>query len=339
MANDYTPTTWAAAVLTKLGYPVTKGGVQALAGWAKAEGGHWNNQAHYNPLNTTQPEPGAGNTGSQGNIKVYKTWDQGIDATVQTLKNGRYSGILSGLRSGDAGAVASAIGNSPWGTSGGLVRQTINATSGSVPHLATPTAPAIAAPSAPTTIQPTTIQPTAPAFDPRAAVGAFLADGGVKSASAVQGLLAARMAAPANPMAAPAMASYGQQTRTQTPASSTSASASTMPSGTAHFEGKTVAAWIAPALQYARQHGWKGAVNNGYRSYADQQRIYNSGVRPAAKPGTSNHEGSDFPRGAVDVSDAQQLSQILQNSPYAGKLVWAGAKDPVHFSHPHNGSY
>jgi hypothetical protein len=120
-----------------------------------------------------------------------------------------------------------------------------------------------------------------------------------------------------------------------------SASFSTPPtqSGVASFEGKKVAAWIKPALVYARNHGWKGQVNSGYRSFADQTRIYNSGVRPAAKPGTSNHEGTDFPRGAVDVSDAQTLARILARSPYGKRLTWAGAKDPVHFSHPHGGSY
>ena len=56
-------------------------------------------------------------------------------------------------------------------------------------------------------------------------------------------------------------------------------------------------------------------------------------------PGTSNHEGSAFPRGAVDVSDAAQLSSILLGSPYGSTLVWAGSKDKVHFSHPHGGSY
>ena len=110
-------------------------------------------------------------------------------------------------------------------------------------------------------------------------------------------------------------------------------------SGTANFEGTQVAGWIAPILKYARKQGWKGGINSGYRSYADQVRIYNSGVRPAARPGTSNHEGSDYPRGAVDVTNPEQLSRILKNSPYANTLVWAGSKDPVHFSHPHNGSY
>jgi hypothetical protein len=107
--------------------------------------------------------------------------------------------------------------------------------------------------------------------------------------------------------------------------------------GTAMFEGHRVAAWIKPELEYARKHGWKGTINSGYRSYADQTRIYNSGVRPAARPGTSNHEGADYPRGAVDVSDAEQLSRILRAK--GSKLQWAGSKDPVHFSHPHGGSY
>jgi hypothetical protein len=103
--------------------------------------------------------------------------------------------------------------------------------------------------------------------------------------------------------------------------------------------GRLVAGWIEPILAWARGHGWAGSVTSGYRSFAQQQAIYNSGVRPAARPGTSNHEGTVYPRGAVDVSDASQLSSVLSRSPYASTLVWAGAKDPVHFSHPHGGSY
>lgn len=109
--------------------------------------------------------------------------------------------------------------------------------------------------------------------------------------------------------------------------------------GVGRFDGKPVALWIVPILTYGRNHGWKGTVNSGYRTLAEQTAIYNSGVRPAAPPGHSNHEGGDFPRGAVDVTDAAQLSEILLKSPYHSLLVWAGSKDPVHFSHPHNGSY
>jgi hypothetical protein len=117
-----------------------------------------------------------------------------------------------------------------------------------------------------------------------------------------------------------------------------------LPAGVVKFDGKPVAAWIAPALEYARKHGWSGSVNSGYRSDAEQKRIYDSGVRPAAKPRAyggagSNHEFQAYPGGAVDVSAAQQLAAILAHSRWAGKLVWAGSKDPVHFSHPHNGHY
>src|SRR2546429_3801731 len=127
MANP-TRHQWAATVLRALGIHQTPGAIQALVGWAKAEGGHWNNDARYNPLNTTQPMPGAGNTGTQGNIKVFRSWDQGIQATVKTLTNGRYGSILNALRAGDPARVAQAIGSSPWGTSGALAQRTIPGT-------------------------------------------------------------------------------------------------------------------------------------------------------------------------------------------------------------------
>jgi hypothetical protein len=125
------------------------------------------------------------------------------------------------------------------------------------------------------------------------------------------------------------------------PGRSGSTAAPTNTKGTAMFEGQRVAAWIVPELRYAREHGWTGKVISGFRSFADQTRIYNSGVRPAAKPGHSNHEGADFPRGAVDVSpeSAAQLAAILRKKPGGSPLIYAGAKDPVHFSHPHNGGY
>lgn len=109
--------------------------------------------------------------------------------------------------------------------------------------------------------------------------------------------------------------------------------------GVGNFEGQQVAGWIVPYLQYARKHGWKGQITSGFRSFEDQTRIWNSGVRPAARPGTSNHENPNFPGGAVDVSDAAQLDEILRTYPGKRLLKWAGAKDPVHFSYPHGGSY
>lgn len=136
----------------------------------------------------------------------------------------------------------------------------------------------------------------------------------------------------------------GAATNTIASSGAAAANPASLPAGIATFDGKPVAAWIKPVLDYARSHGWKGTVTSGYRSDAEQTAIYNSGVRPAAVPKSlggagSNHEGDAFPSGAVDVSDAAQLSSIIQGSPFAKLLVWAGSKDPVHFSHPHGGGY
>lgn len=112
----------------------------------------------------------------------------------------------------------------------------------------------------------------------------------------------------------------------------------------AKFDGKPVAGWIAPILKRARATGlWKGTVTSGFRTDAEQKRIYDSGVRPAAVPKSeggsgSNHEGGKFPLGAVDVSDAKGLAAALRQLGIH-KLQYAGSKDSVHFSHPHNGGY
>jgi hypothetical protein len=125
----YTPESFAVAVLKRLGKPVTRANVRALVGWEHAEGGHFHNDARFNPLNTTEPAPGAGNTGTQGNIKIYRSPRQGIRATVRTLRNGRYGGILAALEQGhNPQAVARAIGASPWGTSAALISKVIAGT-------------------------------------------------------------------------------------------------------------------------------------------------------------------------------------------------------------------
>ena len=114
--GKYTPITWAVSLLRQLQMPVTQDNVAALAAWEMAEGGHWHNTAHHNPLNTTQPEPGATSMNSVG-VKAYVSWAQGFLATIVTLHNGRYDAILAALAAGnDASAVAQAVAASPWGT-------------------------------------------------------------------------------------------------------------------------------------------------------------------------------------------------------------------------------
>ena len=107
---------WATGLLGKLGAPVTDQNLQAMTTWMAFEGGHWKNTANYNPLNTTQNEKGAKSINSVG-VKSYTSWDQGYQATLETLKNGNYSNILSALQQGtDSSAVLSAVNASPWGT-------------------------------------------------------------------------------------------------------------------------------------------------------------------------------------------------------------------------------
>lgn len=88
---------------------------QLLAAWAKAEGG----TATYNPLNTTEPWPGATDYNSVG-VKNYPTGAAGIAATAATLVNGHYPGIVHDLRAGGFTAVQMVERNAPqfdtWGT-------------------------------------------------------------------------------------------------------------------------------------------------------------------------------------------------------------------------------
>lgn len=114
--GGYTPFTWAQALLQDLGMPVTPANLAAVTAWEMAEGGHWHNSAHYNPLNTTMREPGATSMNSVG-VKSYTSWAQGLTATVATLHDGYYANILAALQNGtDAQAVADAVAASPWGT-------------------------------------------------------------------------------------------------------------------------------------------------------------------------------------------------------------------------------
>jgi len=119
---------WANQFLSKLGVPVTASNIQAVTTWMAWEGGHWKNSAHNNPLNTTLKT--SQSTGSMNSVGVqrYANWDAGLDATIQTINNGRYANILSALQAGnDTQAVIAAVNASPWGTNikGGKSSQSV----------------------------------------------------------------------------------------------------------------------------------------------------------------------------------------------------------------------
>lgn len=112
-----TPIVFATALLDALGLPTSHNNLAAIVAWEKLEGGHFQAPAFaFNPLNTTQPMPGGVSRNSVG-VKAYSSWDEGLAATVKTLRNGAYNPILASLAaSADPGATLRAVDASPWGT-------------------------------------------------------------------------------------------------------------------------------------------------------------------------------------------------------------------------------
>jgi hypothetical protein len=98
-----TPQWFARQVLAGLGLPTTKSNVNWLVAWESREGGHWENTAQFNPLNTTLQMPGDSGTMNSVGVRVYSSWQQGIDATVRTLAESRYTDIRGALATGKVG--------------------------------------------------------------------------------------------------------------------------------------------------------------------------------------------------------------------------------------------
>ncbi len=109
-------------VLKGVGAPVTSENVRALKAWALAEG----TRAANNPLATTRTHSDTTNFNSVG-VKNYSSYADGLQATIETLQNGRYPNILAAFANGnDAMSVAHAVAASPWGTGHGVERVLTN---------------------------------------------------------------------------------------------------------------------------------------------------------------------------------------------------------------------
>jgi hypothetical protein len=103
-------------LLKRLGLPQTRENLRAMMAWQAAEG----TTAAFNPLATTRAAPGATDMNSVG-VKNFRTYEQGLQTTIDTLRNGLYGNILAALRDGtSATRVAQAIAESPWGTGDGV---------------------------------------------------------------------------------------------------------------------------------------------------------------------------------------------------------------------------
>lgn len=128
LAPRHLPLLWKFRLLRAIHARGTSENRRLLDAWAKAEGG----TADYNPLNTTQPWPGATpyNWHVVGGKRVplvlnYPTAAAGIAATAATLVNGHYPGIVRDLRAGKLTARQIASRNlaelDTWGTGGAHV--------------------------------------------------------------------------------------------------------------------------------------------------------------------------------------------------------------------------
>lgn len=111
-------TDFARALLTGLGDATTAANMSSIVNWENREGGNFHNSAKFNPLNTTQSEPGYTKTGSQGDIGAYVNWLQGLQATQTTLNNGRYADILAALKGGGGLNNGNYAGLSTWSGGG-----------------------------------------------------------------------------------------------------------------------------------------------------------------------------------------------------------------------------
>lgn len=102
------------------------------------------------------------------------------------------------------------------------------------------------------------------------------------------------------------------------------------------MDGKRVPSWIAEELQQARADGWRGQVTSGVRTREEQIAAATSyGLQHYPDgPLASNHyegNGTDYPHGAVDVTEYSQLAAILRMN--GSRLRWGQCMgDPVHFS-------
>lgn len=119
--NDIARIHWASLQLAKIPRLATARNITSFAAWSMAEGGWWNNDADFNPLNTTLRYNGSHAINPVG-VQSYKCEVDGLLAIAKTLNNGYYKPILAGLTASvTMDDMAELVGKSPWGTNGKLM--------------------------------------------------------------------------------------------------------------------------------------------------------------------------------------------------------------------------
>lgn len=98
---------------------------------------------------------------------------------------------------------------------------------------------------------------------------------------------------------------------------------------------RSIAPEVMSLVNYAKAAGLSVSVTSGFRSVAQQRRLYDAYKNgrsryPAARPGHSGHNSGQ----SIDIS-TRRMTQAQRNQLGAlgrqNGLPYAGAKDPVHF--------
>lgn len=108
--------------------------------------------------------------------------------------------------------------------------------------------------------------------------------------------------------------------------------------GATLVDGRPVANWMKPYLDFARRNGWQGTLISGFRDPAHSEQLCFQICGAASCPGRcagrkSNHSGNKKPKGAMDVSDFKRFGELMKSCPLEPRIFNAlGADDPNHFS-------
>ncbi|HMJ94794.1 MAG TPA: glycoside hydrolase domain-containing protein [Thermoleophilaceae bacterium] len=135
----------------------------------------------------------------------------------------------------------------------------------------------------------------------------------------------------ANPaMLARALARRRKQHKLSSQTSATAA-------GVATFDGKPVAAWLKPYLEWARAHGWQGVLNSGYRTPEYSEHLCFGICGGPSCPGTcagrsSHHSIRVKPGGSIDVTDYVRFGELMRQCPYSPRIFNNLPNDRVHHS-------
>lgn len=109
-------------------------------------------------------------------------------------------------------------------------------------------------------------------------------------------------------------------------------------SGVTTFDGVPCAKAAVPYLAWARQHGWRGRLNSGYRTPAYSESLCLRMCGRPQCPGrcagrATNHAYAIPKRFAIDVSDYGTFGSLMARCPITPHIVnHLGAQDPVHYS-------